>query len=168
MRLRILFLFFFFFFHHDFYFSPPQLVDLLDKTWWQVSSLSPPGTCLQFWSRIGLSIPTARRFSSNVANSHSRAFRKSIARKKSCCIKSMYGQMYHFNTKFKQLRYHAWRKTVSDTGQNRPKSAKISHFGQNIEYLTFRLYGQIQKKPCAYEWYEVVYSKIPHTIMAYV
>ena len=36
---------------------------------------SPPGTCLQFLSRIGFSIPTARRFSSNVANSRSRAFR---------------------------------------------------------------------------------------------
>ena len=32
-------------------------------------------TCLQFLSRIGSSIPTARRFSSNVANSRSRAFR---------------------------------------------------------------------------------------------
>ena len=32
-------------------------------------------TRLQFLSRIGFSIPTARRFSSNVANSRSRAFR---------------------------------------------------------------------------------------------
>ena len=40
-----------------------------------VSSLLPPGTCLQFLSRIGFSIPTALRFSSNVANSRSRAFR---------------------------------------------------------------------------------------------
>ena len=31
---------------------------LLDKLWSQVSSLLPPGTCLQFSSRI----PTARRF----------------------------------------------------------------------------------------------------------
>ena len=65
---------------HHFYF-PAQLVggftlsDLLDKPWSQVSSLLPPGTYLQFLSRIGLSIPTARRFSSNVANSCSRAFR---------------------------------------------------------------------------------------------
>ena len=43
------------------------LSDLLDKPWSQVSSLLPPGTCLQFLSRIGFSIPTARRFSSNVA-----------------------------------------------------------------------------------------------------
>ena len=76
-----LFLFFFlFFFNHHFYF-PAQLVggftlsDLLDKPWSQVSSLLPPGTCLQFLLRIGFSIPTARRFSSNVANSRSRAFR---------------------------------------------------------------------------------------------
>ena len=52
------------------------LSDLLDKPWSQVvSSLLPPGTCLQFLSRIGFSIPTARRFPSNVANSRSRAFR---------------------------------------------------------------------------------------------
>ena len=51
---------------------------LLDKLWSQVSSLLPPGTCLQFLSRIGFSIPTARRFSSNVATSRSRAFRESI------------------------------------------------------------------------------------------
>ena len=68
---------------HHFYF-PAQLVggfalsDLLDKPWSQVSSLLPPGTCLQFLSRIGVSIPTARRFSSNVANLRSRAFRESI------------------------------------------------------------------------------------------
>ena len=63
------------------YHFPAQLVgftlsDLLDKPWLQVSSLVPPGTCLQFLSRIGFSIPTARRFSSNVANSCSRALRK--------------------------------------------------------------------------------------------
>ena len=51
------------------------LSDLLDKLWSQVSSLLPPGTCLQFSSRIGYSISIARRFSSNVANSRSRAFR---------------------------------------------------------------------------------------------
>ena len=39
---------------------------------------SPPGTCLQFLSRIGFSVPTARRLSSNVANSRPRAFRESI------------------------------------------------------------------------------------------
>ena len=69
-----------FFFDQHFYF-PAQLVggftlsDLLDKSLSQVSSLFPPGTCLQFLSRIGFSIPAARRFSSNVANSRSRAFR---------------------------------------------------------------------------------------------
>ena len=51
---------------------------LLDKLWSQVSSLSPPGTCLQVLSRIGFSIPTVRRFSSNVANSRSRVLRYSI------------------------------------------------------------------------------------------
>ena len=42
---------------------------LLDKLWYQVSSLFPPGTRLQFLSCIGCSIPTARRFTLNVANS---------------------------------------------------------------------------------------------------
>ena len=65
--------------NHHFHF-PAQLVggftlrDLLDKSWQQVSSLLRPGTCLQFLSRKGFSIPTARGFSSNVANSRSRAF----------------------------------------------------------------------------------------------
>ena len=74
--------FFFFFFNHHFYFPAQLLIvggftisDLLDKRWSQVSSLLPPGTRLQFLSRIGFSIPTARRFSSNFANSRSRAFR---------------------------------------------------------------------------------------------
>ena len=40
--------------------------------------LFPPGTGLQFLSRIGLSIRTARRLSSNVANSSFRAYRESI------------------------------------------------------------------------------------------
>ena len=76
----LLAVFFCFFFNHHFYF-PAQLVggftlnDLLDKPWSQVSSNLPPGTCLQFLSRIGFSIATARRFSSNVAISRSRAFR---------------------------------------------------------------------------------------------
>ena len=52
--------------------------DFLDKTWSQVSSLLPPGTCLYFLSRIGFSIPTARRFSSNVAKSRSRGFHQSF------------------------------------------------------------------------------------------
>ena len=52
-------LFFLFFFCLTFTFQ------LLDKLWSQVSSLLPPGTCLQFLSRIGFGIPTARRLSSN-------------------------------------------------------------------------------------------------------
>ena len=79
---KTMFFVLFCFFHH-FYF-PAQFVggftlsDLPDKPWSQVSSLLPPGTCLQFLSHIGFSIPTARPFSSNVANSRSRAFRLSI------------------------------------------------------------------------------------------
>ena len=75
ISLADFFLFYFYHFH-----SPAQLVggftlsDLLDKPWSQVSSLSPPRTCLQFLSRLGFSIPTACRFSSNVTNSRSRAF----------------------------------------------------------------------------------------------
>ena len=60
-------------------------VQLLDKLWSQASSLLPPGTCLPFLSRVGLSIPTARRFSSNVANTRSRAFRGST------CAQELWG-----------------------------------------------------------------------------
>ena len=59
------------------FFCPNLTFQLLDKLWSQVLPL-PPGTCLQFLSRIGFSIPTARRLSSNLANSRSRAFRESI------------------------------------------------------------------------------------------
>ena len=53
-RLR----FFFFFFSHT---STFRLLD--NKPWSQeVSSLLPPGSCLQFLSRIGFSNPTTRRF----------------------------------------------------------------------------------------------------------
>ena len=47
---------FVFFVSHTFTFQ------LLEKPWLQVSSLLPPGSCLQFLSRIGFSNPTARRF----------------------------------------------------------------------------------------------------------
>ena len=63
-----------------FYFSAQllrgfALSDISDNPWSQVSSLLLPGTCLQFLSCIGFSIPTARRFSSSVASSRSHAFR---------------------------------------------------------------------------------------------
>ena len=45
-----------------FIFSHTSTFQLLDKPWSQVSSLLPPGSCLQFLSRIGFSNPTARRF----------------------------------------------------------------------------------------------------------
>ena len=48
--------FFLFFFLHT------STFQLLDKPWSQVSSLLPPGSYLQFLSRIGFSNPTARRF----------------------------------------------------------------------------------------------------------
>ena len=77
----ILLLYVYTFFYYHFY-LPAHLVggftlsDLLDKPWSQVSSLVPPGTYVpSFLSRIGFSVPIARRFSSNVANSRSRAFR---------------------------------------------------------------------------------------------
>ena len=72
--------FFFFFFNHQLYF-PAQIGSFIhpqrssgQAVGSQVSSL-PHRTCFQFLSRIGFSIPTARRFSSNVANSRSRVFR---------------------------------------------------------------------------------------------
>ena len=65
-----------------------QLLD--NKLWSQVSSLLPV-TCLRFLSRIGFSIPTARRFPSNVAYPRSRAFRESICgREKVPINKKMY------------------------------------------------------------------------------
>ena len=52
--------------------------------------------------------------------------------------------------------------------QDRLKSAILDKM---INILTkFRLYEQFQKNPCSCEWDEafaVVYSKIPHTIIAY-
>ena len=84
--------FFLFFFYHHFYF-PAHLVgdftlsDLLDKPWSQLSSgqavvtavvPSTPRYVPSILSRVSFSIPTARRFSSNVANSRSCAFRQSI------------------------------------------------------------------------------------------
>ena len=52
---------------------------LLDKLWSQVPSLLSPVRAFSFYrAYVGFSIPTARRFSSNVANSRSRAFLESI------------------------------------------------------------------------------------------
>ena len=68
-----------FFFFFLFFFVSLSLFQILDELWPQVSPLFPPGTtCLQFLSRIGFSVPAARRLSSNVAiyhNSRFRAFR---------------------------------------------------------------------------------------------
>ena len=77
------FLFFVVAFFHYFYPSAQlfvgfTLTDLLDKPWSQVSSLPLPLYLPSPLSRIGFSIPTARRLSSNVANSRSRAFRESL------------------------------------------------------------------------------------------
>ena len=73
------------FMYHIYFYNhsdiPAQLVGgftirvLLDKPWSQVSSLFPPRYVPSFLSRIRFTIPTARRFSSNVASSRSRAFR---------------------------------------------------------------------------------------------
>ena len=59
------------------FFLHTSTFQLLDKPWSQVSSLLPPGSCLQFLSRIEFSNLAARRFFI-VTNSRSRAFRKSI------------------------------------------------------------------------------------------
>ena len=45
-----------------FFISRTCTFQLLDRPWSQVSSLLPPGSCLQFLSRVGFSNPTARRF----------------------------------------------------------------------------------------------------------
>ena len=61
------------------FFPHTSTFQLPDNLWSHVSSLLPPGSCLQFLSRIGFSNPTARRFfSSGVANARSRVFRKPI------------------------------------------------------------------------------------------
>ena len=60
-----------------FFFSHTSTFQLLDKPWSQVSSLPPPGSCLQFLSRIGFNNHCSSIFH-RVANSRSRAFRKSI------------------------------------------------------------------------------------------
>ena len=52
---------------------------LLDKPWSQVSSLLPPGYfAFNFYGAQGSAIPLLVDFSSSVANSRSRAFRKSV------------------------------------------------------------------------------------------
>ena len=61
-----------------FFFHTSTSFQLLNKPWSQVSSLLPPGSRLQFLLRMSFSNPTARRFSSSVANSRTRASRKSI------------------------------------------------------------------------------------------
>ena len=66
------------------------LLSILLSSFWASCGLrcrpfSPPGTCLQFLSPIGSSIPTARRLSSNVANSRSRAFRESFCAQEKVC-----------------------------------------------------------------------------------
>ena len=69
---------------------------------------SPPGTCLQFLWRIRFSITTARRLSSNVANSRTRAFRESIyAQEKSPRI---YTTIHSGGLELTQLAYYvdAW------------------------------------------------------------
>ena len=71
---------FFWFFSHTFTFQR------LDKPWSQVSSLLPPGSCLQFFlSRIGFSNPTARRFFRRVLLTHALALSASqfVLKKKS-------------------------------------------------------------------------------------
>ena len=45
----------------------------MDKPWSQVSSLLPPGSCLQLLSRIGFSNPTARRCFHRVLLTHAEA-----------------------------------------------------------------------------------------------
>ena len=45
-----------------FFHSHTFTLQLLGMPWSQVSSLLPPGSCLQLLSRIGFSNPTARRF----------------------------------------------------------------------------------------------------------
>ena len=71
--LIILDVFFLFFF-----LTLTSTFQLLDKPWSQVSSLLPPGSCLQFYCAQGSAIPLLVDISASVANSRSRAFRKSI------------------------------------------------------------------------------------------
>ena len=74
----LLFTFFFLVFFSSFFFSHTSTFQLLDKPWSQVSSLLPPVLAFNFYRAWGLAIPLLVDFSSSVANSRSRAFRKSI------------------------------------------------------------------------------------------
>ena len=67
----LLFFLFFLFFNITFTFQPYSWTSRGHR--W--STILPPGACLYFLSRMGFSIPTACQFSSNVADSRSRAFR---------------------------------------------------------------------------------------------
>ena len=66
-------------------FSRTSTFQPLDKPWSQASSLLPPGSCLQFLSRIGFSTPTARRFYHRVLLTHALALSASqfVHKKKS-------------------------------------------------------------------------------------
>ena len=90
--------FFIYLFSHTFTFQ------LLDKPWSQMSSLLPPGSCLEFLSRTGFINPTARRFFIEcLANSRSRAFWKSICAQKK--FQRIYTSMHSAGLELTKLTY---------------------------------------------------------------
>ena len=97
-KRRMPFFFFFFFFSHTFTFQ------LLDKPWSQVSSLLPPGSCLQFLSRIRFSNPTARRFFHRMMLTHALALSASqfVHKKKS---QRIYTSMHSSGLELTKLTY---------------------------------------------------------------
>jgi len=67
-------------------------------------SVLPPGTCLHFYRVDGSAFPTGGRFPSNVANSRSRAFRKSTL----CTRKSPYEYRRACSWRGSNLRNRPW------------------------------------------------------------
>ena len=60
------------------FFLHTSTFQLLDRPWSQVSSLFPPGYCLNFYRAEGSAAPLLVDVPSSVANSRTRAFRESI------------------------------------------------------------------------------------------
>ena len=90
--------YFFIFFSHTFTFQ------LLDMPWSQVSSLLPPGSCLQFLLRIGFSNPTARPLFHRMMLTHALALSASqfVHEKKS---QRIYASMHSAGLELMKLTY---------------------------------------------------------------
>ena len=108
---------------------------LLDKPWSQGLSLLPPGSCLQFLSRIGFSSPTARRFFHRMLLTHPLALSASqfVHKKKS---QRIYNSMPSAGLELTKLTYTRFEDNL------------IRHRGDRSLYPTWvglRVYSQKKK-----------------------